>query len=348
MTESASSGATRALLVLSFGGPEKEEDVVPFLENVTRGRGIPKERLAEVGEHYYRFGGKSPINDQNLEIISHLRAEIAERGLDLPVYFGNRNWEPYVEDTTRQMVADGIDEVAVFATSAWGGYSGDLQYREDIDRALQSCRDAGLTPPEMTKIRPFHDHPLFLSTFARLVDEARRSLPAEQQDDARLLFTAHSIPLTADEASSTGSTGSALRYSDQVLNAAREVRALSSFATDGGDGDGTEHTDVELVWQSRSGPPHIPWLEPDICDHLEETVGGPDGDRRPIVLVPIGFISDHMEVMWDLDNEAADTAADLGVPMVRAATPGPTPEFTEMVLDLVSQVPARTTSTTGH
>lgn len=317
--------ARRALLVLSFGGPEKEEDVVPFLENVTRGRGIPRERLAEVGEHYYRFGGKSPINDQNLEIIDHLRAEIDARGLDLPVYFGNRNWEPYVEDTTKQMVADGITEVVVFATSAWGGYSGDIQYREDIERALQSCRDAGLTPPTMTKIRPFHDHPLFLSSFARLVDAARQELPADVREDARLLFTAHSVPVSADETSSSDSTH---RYSGQVLTAAREVREQTSFAADGADG-----TDVELVWQSRSGPPHIPWLDPDICDHLEETVGA--GDRRPIVLVPIGFISDHMEVMWDLDNEAAETAAELGITMVRAATPGPTPEFTEMILDLV-------------
>ncbi|MGJ0181974.1 ferrochelatase [Corynebacterium glyciniphilum] len=330
MAESGMSGTTarRALLVLSFGGPEKEEDVVPFLENVTRGRGIPRERLVEVGEHYYRFGGKSPINDQNLDIIDHLRAEIESRGLDLPVYFGNRNWEPYVEDTTKQMAADGVTEAIVFATSAWGGYSGDIQYREDIERALQSCRDVGITPPSMTKIRPFHDHPLFLSAFARLVDEARQSLPVEQQDNARLLFTAHSVPLSADEASSVDSTH---RYSGQVLTAAREIRALSSFASDGDDG-----TDVELVWQSRSGPPHIPWLEPDICDHLEETVAGEHGDDRPIVLVPVGFISDHMEVMWDLDNEAADTAADLGVTMVRAATPGPTPEFTELVLDLVA------------
>ncbi|MGP9758515.1 ferrochelatase [Corynebacterium sp. AOP12-C2-36] len=327
MAESGMSDTTarRALLVLSFGGPEKEEDVVPFLENVTRGRGIPRERLAEVGEHYYRFGGKSPINDQNLEIIDHLRTEIDARGLDLPVYFGNRNWEPYVEDTTRQMVADGITEVVVFATSAWGGYSGDIQYREDIERALQSCRDAGLTPPTMTKIRPFHDHPLFLSSFARLVDAARQELPADVREDARLLFTAHSVPVSADETSSSDSTH---RYSGQVLTAAREVRELTSFASDGEDG-----TDVELVWQSRSGPPHIPWLHPDICDHLEETVGA--GDRRPIVLVPIGFISDHMEVMWDLDNEAAETAAELGITMVRAATPGPTPEFTEMILDLV-------------
>ncbi|MDN6258322.1 MAG: ferrochelatase [Corynebacterium sp.] len=327
MAESGMSDTTarRALLVLSFGGPEKEEDVVPFLENVTRGRGIPRERLAEVGEHYYRFGGKSPINDQNLEIIDHLRTEIDARGLDLPVYFGNRNWEPYVEDTTKQMVADGITEVVVFATSAWGGYSGDIQYREDIERALQSCRDAGLTPPTMTKIRPFHDHPLFLSSFARLVDAARQELPADVREDARLLFTAHSVPVSADETASSDSTH---RYSGQVLTAAREVRELTSFASDGEDG-----TDVELVWQSRSGPPHIPWLDPDICDHLEETVGA--GDRRPIVLVPIGFISDHMEVMWDLDNEAAETAAELGITMVRAATPGPTPEFTEMILDLV-------------
>lgn len=297
--------------------------MVPFLENVTRGRGIPRERLEEVGEHYYRFGGKSPINDQNLEIIAHLRAEIAERGLDLPVYFGNRNWEPYVEDTTRQMVADGITEVTVFATSAWGGYSGDFQYREDIEHALQSCRDAGITPPTMTKVRPFHDHPLFLSAFARLVDDARRSLPAELQDSARLLFTAHSIPLSADESSSQDPDH---RYSGQVLTAARAIRAQSSFASEASDA-----TDVELVWQSRSGPPHIPWLEPDICDHLEETV---PSDSRPIVLVPLGFISDHMEVLWDLDNEAADTAAELGVTMVRTATPGPTPEFTEMVLEL--------------
>lgn len=317
--------ARRALLVLSFGGPEKDEDVVPFLENVTRGRGIPRERLVEVGEHYFRFGGKSPINDQNLEIIDHLRTEIDARGLDLPVYFGNRNWEPYIEDTTKQMVADGITEVVVFATSAWGGYSGDIQYREDIERALQSCRDAGLTPPTMTKIRPFHDHPLFLSSFARLVDAARQELPADVREDARLLFTAHSVPVSADETSSSDSTH---RYSGQVLTAAREVRELTSFAADGADG-----TDVELVWQSRSGPPHIPWLDPDICDHLEETVGA--GDRRPIVLVPIGFISDHMEVMWDLDNEAAETAAELGITMVRAATPGPTPEFTEMILDLI-------------
>lgn len=342
MAESGMSGTTarRALLVLSFGGPEKEEDVVPFLENVTRGRGIPRERLVEVGEHYYRFGGKSPINDQNLDIIDHLRAEIGSRGLDLPVYFGNRNWEPYVEDTTKQMAADGITEAIVFATSAWGGYSGDIQYREDIERALQSCRDVGITPPSMTKIRPFHDHPLFLSAFARLVDEARQSLPVEQQDNARLLFTAHSVPLSADEASSVDSTH---RYSGQVLTAAREIRALSSFASDGDDG-----TDVELVWQSRSGPPHIPWLEPDICDHLEETVAGERGDDRPIVLVPVGFISDHMEVMWDLDNEAADTAADLGVTMVRAATPGPTPEFTELVLDLVAQAAGETAVPTAR
>ncbi|HIW92042.1 MAG TPA: ferrochelatase [Candidatus Corynebacterium avicola] len=328
------SSTGRALLVLSFGGPEKEDDVVPFLENVTRGRGIPRERLAEVGEHYYRFGGKSPINDQNLEIIDNLRTELAARGVsaeDLPVYFGNRNWEPYVEDTTRQMVADGVTDVVVLATSAWGGYSGDVQYREDIERALQACRDAGITPPSMTKILPFHALDLLHAGFARLVDEARAELPTELQDDARLLFTAHSIPVSADE-ESAGDTGQS--YSAQVRAAAEAIRAGSSFAAAEG-----EDPAVELVWQSRSGPPHIPWLEPDICDHLEET-SGPDAavpDRRGIVLCPVGFLTDHMEVMWDLDNEAADTATELGLSMVRSGTPGLTPEFTRLVLDLVRE-----------
>ena len=329
------SATGRALLVLSFGGPEKEDDVVPFLENVTRGRGIPRERLAEVGEHYYRFGGKSPINDQNLEMIDNLRAEIAARGIsgeDLPVYFGNRNWEPYVEDTTKQMVADGVTDVVVLATSALGGYSGDLQYREDIQLALQSCRDAGITPPTMTKIPPFHGRDLFHAGFSRLVDEARAALPTELQDDARLLFTAHSIPVSADEASAADSGQS---YSGQVRAAAEAIRAGTSFAAADG-----EDPAVELVWQSRSGPPHIPWLEPDICDHLEETSGvraGTDADRRGIVLCPVGFLTDHMEVMWDLDNEAADIAAELGLTMVRSGTPGLTPEFTRLVLELVRE-----------
>lgn len=324
----------RALLVLSFGGPEKNEDVIPFLENVTRGRGIPRERLAEVGEHYFAMDGKSPITEQNLHIIADLNAEIAERvtplGIDLPVYFGNRNWHPFVEDTVAQMARDGVTEVLVLATSAWGGYSGHIQYLEDIARAEQSCRDAGLTPPSMTKIRPFHDHPLFLSAFARLTDETRAAMPADQRQDARLLFTAHSIPVSADETSSADSTH---RYSGQVITAAREIREYSSFAVEGLPAD--EVTDVELVWQSRSGPPHIPWLEPDICDHLRATVDA--GDRRPVLLCPVGFITDHMEVIWDLDTEAKETAEELGIPLVRVPTPGFEPEFPRMILDLVHE-----------
>jgi ferrochelatase len=196
----------------------------------------------------------------------------------------------------------------------------------------------------MTKIRPFHNHPLFVSTFARLVDETRAAMPADQQKDARLLFAAHSIPVSADETSSADTTH---RYSGQVLTAAREIRELSGFAVDGAEG-----ADVELVWQSRSGPPHIPWLEPDICDYLEATVAGegmadfsgsltggttPGGDRRPVLLCPVGFITDHMEVIWDLDTEARDTAAELGVPLVRVPTPGFEPEFPRMILDLVHE-----------
>lgn len=317
----------RALLVLSFGGPEKNEDVIPFLENVTRGRGIPRERLAEVGEHYFAMDGRSPITEQNLQIIANLTTEITHRDLDLPVYFGNRNWHPYVEDTVAQMARDGITEALVFATSAWGGYSGHVQYLEDIARAETACLNAGLTPPAMTKIRPFHDHPLFLDAFAQLVDNARQTLPEDKRGDARLLFTAHSIPLSADESSSAENTH---RYSGQVLTASREIRERSTFAADGADG-----TDVELVWQSRSGPPHIPWLEPDICDYLRETVE--QGDRRPVVLCPVGFITDHMEVIWDLDTEAADTATELGIDLVRAATPGLGALFTEMILDLAQE-----------
>ncbi|MDN6240516.1 ferrochelatase [Corynebacterium variabile] len=348
MAEPASQTPHRALLVLSFGGPEKNEDVIPFLENVTRGRGIPRERLVEVGEHYFAMDGKSPITDQNRHIIADLESLIAERvaplGIDLPVYFGNRNWYPFVEDTVAQMARDGVTEALVLATSAWGGYSGHAQYLEDIARAEESCREAGLTPPAMTKIRPFHDHPLFVSTFARLVDETRASMPADQQKDARLLFTAHSIPVSADETSSADTTH---RYSGQVLTAAREIRELSGFAVDGAEG-----ADVELVWQSRSGPPHIPWLEPDICDYLQATVAGegmadfsgtltggttPGVDRRPVLLCPVGFITDHMEVIWDLDTEARDTAAELGVPLVRVPTPGFEPEFPRMILDLVHE-----------
>lgn len=357
-----------ALLFLSFGGPEKSEDVIPFLENVTRGRGIPRERLEKVGEHYYALGGRSPINDQNKQIIANIEAELATRGVDLPVYFGNRNWEPYVEDTMVQLAREGFDTVYVFVTSAWGGYSGCGQYNEDIRRALEAVREAGLEAPRVQRLPHFHDHPAFVSAFAAAVDAARAELPASVQDDADLVFTAHSVPNKADDTGGPRSFGGNL-YSEQVLNASRLIQEASSFAGQpgsgaslgwtgqlaagkpvGGRGDGPAHTgetagvdlgvgtphDVELVWQSRSGSPHVPWLEPDVCDHLEARVAA--GNKRPIVLCPVGFITDHVEVLWDLDTEVREVAEEHGVPFVRAATPGLDSSFASMIVDLVAEV----------
>ena len=358
-----------ALLLLSFGGPEKAEDVVPFLENVTRGRGIPRKRLEKVGEHYFALGGRSPINDQNKQLIRNIEAELARRDIDLPVYFGNRNWEPYVEDALQQMSRDGIRHVYVFATSAWGGYSGCSQYQEDLRRAIAACEEAGLEAPKVERLPQFHRHPTFIAEFAQAVDEARAQLRAEHGEEpaaqADLVFTAHSVPTVADKAAGPHKFGGNL-YSQQVLDASRLIQQASSFANTpgsgadygwtgrlarhenvGGRGDGPAHTgetvgvdvgagtdlDVELVWQSRSGSPHVPWLEPDVCDHIEARAES--GNKRAIVLCPVGFITDHMEVKWDLDTEARDAAAEAGIPFVRVATPGLTAGFAGMVVDLV-------------
>lgn len=357
------------LLLLSFGGPEKAEDVVPFLENVTRGRGIPRARLEKVGEHYFALGGRSPINDQNKQLIRNIEAELAQRDIDLPVYFGNRNWEPYVEDALQQMARDGIRHVYVFATSAWGGYSGCSQYQEDLRRAIAACEEAGLEAPKVERLPQFHRHPTFIAEFARAVDAAREQLRAEHGEEvaaqADLVFTAHSVPTVADKAAGPHKFGGNL-YSQQVLDASRLIQQASSFANTpgsgadygwtgqlarhenvGGRGDGPAHTgetvgvdvgagtdlDVELVWQSRSGSPHVPWLEPDVCDHIEARTEA--GNTRAIVLCPVGFITDHMEVKWDLDTEARDAAAKAGIPFVRVATPGLTAGFAGMVVDLV-------------
>lgn len=319
------------LLLLSFGGPERPEDVMPFLENVTRGRGIPPERLAEVAEHYLHFGGVSPINALNLDIIKAIEAEFAARGWDLPVYFGNRNWHPMVEDTVERMRADGIRSALVFPTSAWGGYSGCLQYHEDISRARAAVADA----PELTKLRQYFDHPLLIEAFADAVRAAVTRLPADRQARARLVFTAHSIPVSADHAS--GPPAEQDLYSRQVAEAARLVAAATGFA---------EH---DLVWQSRSGPPQIPWLDPDIVDHLDALAAQ---EVDAVVVCPVGFVSDHLEVIWDLDNEAAQRAAELGMAFARAATPGPDPRFARLVADLVQEyvsdaAPARLSALTG-
>jgi len=303
-----------ALLVLSFGGPEGPEQVMPFLENVTRGRGIPRERLESVAEHYLHFGGVSPINALNRALIASIEAEMAEQGRPLPVYFGNRNWEPYIEDTVAAMRDDGIRRAAVLATSAWGGYSSCTQYNEDIGRGLAAAGDGA---PELIKLRHYFDHPLFVEMFAESVTAAAQSLPADLRDEARLIFTAHSVPTAADDRH-----GPRL-YSRQVGYASRLVAAAAGYA------------DYDQVWQSRSGPPRIPWLEPDIGDHLSALA---EAGTRAVIVVPIGFVSDHIEVVWDLDNEVAEQAGELGVAFARATTPNADRRYARLILDLVDEL----------
>ncbi|WP_109527361.1 MULTISPECIES: ferrochelatase [Nocardia] len=308
----------QALLVLSFGGPERAEDVMPFLENVTRGRGVPRERLEEVARHYLHFGGVSPINRLNRDIIAAIETELDGAGSRLPVYFGNRNWHPMVEDTVARMAADGVTSALVFPTSAWGGYSGCRQYDEDIARARAAF---GADAPHLVKLRQYFDHPLFVDAFADAIRAAVLEIPAERRDRARLVFTAHSIPVSADLAAGPPDDGGRL-YSRQVAEAARLCAAATGFA------------DFDLVWQSRSGPPQVPWLDPDIVDHLENLSGkGVDA----VVVCPVGFVSDHLEVIWDLDNEAKVRAAELGMAFARAATPGTDPRFARMVVELIGE-----------
>jgi ferrochelatase len=298
-----------AALVLSFGGPEGPEQVRPFLENVTRGRNVPPERLDEVAAHYLHFGGVSPINGINLALVTELHAE-----LNLPVYFGNRNWKPYVEDTVAAMRDDGVERAAVFITSAWSGYSGCTQYVEDIARARRS---AGEAAPELVKLRPYFDHPLFVEMFADAVSTAAGTLPAELRPTARLVFTAHSVPVNADER-----CGPRL-YSRQVGYASSLVAAAAGYR------------DYDVVWQSRSGPPQIPWLEPDVGDHLTALAGA---GTSAVVVCPIGFVADHIEVVWDLDYELRLQADAAGVAWARAATPNADPRFARLARELMDEL----------
>lgn len=301
-----------ALLVLSFGGPEGEDEVIPFLENVTRGRGIPRERLAQVGEHYFHFGGVSPINAQNRELIRNIEGELAARGLDLPVYFGNRNWHPFAEDAAKQLLADGHKNVLVFATSAWGGYSACRQYDEDIQRIRE-------VTPEITytKLWQFYGHP----TFVGLVADSLRSAAEKAPSATKVLFTAHSVPSTADAAA--GGEGDAHLYSRQVAEAARLVAEQA----------GVE--DYEVVWQSRSGNPATPWLEPDVVDRARELQ---QAGMEHLICVPIGFITDHMEVVWDLDTELKQACEEMGVTLDRTPTVGLEQTFAAMVVDIAADV----------
>ncbi|AFN63627.1 Ferrochelatase (Protoheme ferro-lyase) [Mycobacteroides abscessus] len=299
-----------AVLLLSFGGPEGPQEVRPFLENVTRGRGIPPERLDEVAEHYFHFGGVSPINGINRALIDQISRQLELAGHPLPVFFGNRNWHPMVEDTVADMRDKGIRRAAVFTTSAWGGYSGCKQYVEDIARARAAVGDGA---PELVKLRQYFDHPSLVQLYAEAVSAAMSSLRGE----ARLVFTAHSIPLAADRRH-----GPEL-YSRQVHYLARLVAAA------------TGHQDYDVVWQSRSGPPQVPWLEPDIVDHLAALK---DRGIRSVAVAPIGFVSDHLEVVWDLDNEAREYAQEHDIELARAATPGADERFARLAVDLITEV----------
>ncbi|MBU9764958.1 ferrochelatase [Mycobacterium sp. TNTM28] len=299
-----------AVLLLSFGGPEAPEQVMPFLQNVTRGRGIPDERLAEVAEHYLHFGGVSPINGINRALIAQLQTQLS----GVPVYFGNRNWEPYVEDTVATMRDNGIRRAAVFTTSAWGGYSSCTQYVEDIARARAAV---GADAPELVKLRQYFDHPLLVEMFADAIADAAATLPAELRDEARLVFTAHSVPIAADERH-----GPRL-YSRQVGYATRLVAAAAGYA------------DYDQVWQSRSGPPRIPWLEPDVADHL--TALSQKGTRA-VIVCPIGFVADHIEVVWDLDTELRAQAERAGIAFARAATPNADARFAQLAVGLIDEL----------
>ncbi len=305
-----------AVLLLSFGGPEGPDEVMPFLENVTRGRGVPRERLLEVAEHYHHFDGVSPINSQNRALLAAIEADFAANGLDLPLYWGNRNWQPYLTDTLRTMRADGVRRALGFATSAYASYSGCRQYLEDIEQARAIV---GEDAPEVEKLRHYFDHPAFVDAHADAVRASAETVPADHRTTTRLVFTAHSIPVSMNDGS--GPDGDL--YRQQLLACARLVAAVAA-----------PDLEWDLVWQSRSGPPHVPWLEPDVNDHL---VALADRGVTDVVVSPIGFVSDHLEVMWDLDNEAAETARKLGLGYARAATPGTHPRFVAMVRELVTE-----------
>jgi protoporphyrin/coproporphyrin ferrochelatase len=298
-----------AILWVSFGGPEKEEDVVPFLENVLRGKNVPRERMLAVAEHYYHFGGRSPINQQNRYLIRALKAELAAHGPQLPVYWGNRNWHPLLTDTVARMKADGVRRALAFATSAYSSYSSCRQYLENIEHARAA---AGEGAPVIDKVRPFYNHPGYIDAMTEQVIEALARLPAERRSAAHIVYTAHSIPLRMAEN---------CQYAQQLLEASSLVSAALGRSGD------------PLVYQSRSGPPTQPWVGPDILEHLRAI--GNNRQVSDVVIVPIGFVSDHMEVLYDLDTEARQLCAQLGLNMVRAAAVGTNPGFARLVRELI-------------
>ncbi len=299
-----------AVLIVAFGGPEGRDDVLPFLENVLRGRDVPRERMLQVAEHYYQLGGVSPLNQQIRDLRAALQAELAAHGPSLPVYWGNRNWHPFLTDTLRQMGADGVRRALAFFTSAYSSYSSCRQYREDIARAQE---EVGPGAPAVDKLRAYYNHPGFIEPNVENLRAALGAVPAARRAAARLVFTAHSLPVSMARSSA---------YERQLREACRLVA------------EGAGHTAWDLVYQSRSGPPHVPWLEPDICDHLRALK---EAGAQDVVVLPIGFISDHMEVIYDLDTEAQLVAQRLGLNMVRAGTVGIHPRFIAMIRELIEE-----------
>ncbi|MBD8537033.1 ferrochelatase [Plantibacter sp. CFBP 13570] len=331
-----------AILLAGFGGPEGQDDVIPFLRNVTRGRGIPEERLEEVAHHYRHFGGVSPINDQNRALKAALELELASRGIDLPVLWGNRNWDPYLRDALTEAHERGFTKLIAIATSAYSSYSSCRQYREDFAIAVDETNLQGEI--QIDKVRQFFDHPGFVTPFIDGVREAIAEYLREQPElsaetEIEVLFATHSIP-TGDAARSGpdfrgfGDHGA---YEAQHLAVAEVVMAnaidqLREAGVLGGAVGSGVSVPWQLVYQSRSGPPSMPWLEPDINDAIAEL---PAAGRKAIVIVPLGFVSDHMEVMWDLDNEAIETAGEHGLAAVRVPTPGTAAAYVKGLVDLV-------------
>lgn len=318
-----------AILFVSFGGPEGMEDVMPFLDNVLRGRNIPPERKQAVAHHYEMFGGVSPINGQNRELIAALQHELKARSIELPVYWGNRNWHPMIEDTVSQMARDGVQSALAFVTSAYGSYSGCRQYLQDIERAqnavVSNVSQELLKPPVIDKLRCFYNHPGFVEANRSRLKDAIAKVPQERRATLVVAFTAHSVPVAMAETSS---------YVKELNETARLVMDIAP------------QTAYQVVFQSRSGPPTQPWLEPDILDHLRALK---DAGVSDVVIAPIGFISDHMEVVYDLDYEAKQLAEEIGISIYRAGTAGVHPAFVSMIADLIEERTAgKTRSAIGN
>nr|WP_285630714.1 ferrochelatase [Microbacterium arabinogalactanolyticum] len=320
-----------AILLAGFGGPEGQDEVIPFLRNVTRGRGIPDERLEEVAHHYRHFGGVSPINGQNRALKAALEAELEARSIDLPVYWGNRNWAPYLEDAVAEAAGHGDTTLLAFATSAYSSFSSCRQYREDFARVLDGTEYDGVVT--IDKIRPFYDHPGFVQAFVEGVHDAVAAFLAEgiPADAVQVLFSTHSIPTADAERSGPRDIdfGPGGAYAAQHESVAAwvmdRVAQLLPAAAD---------VPWELVYQSRSGPASQPWLEPDVCDVIGELAGR---GRQAVAVVPVGFMSDHMEVLWDLDTEAKEAAEQAGLRFTRTPTPGVSPAFVAGIVDLIQE-----------